>query len=73
MVLSQGVRESLTELSHLSQPPKEGREQARQVSGARGPANAKHRDGNVPALFREELEHASAVEMRGEGGMIGGG
>lgn len=49
MVLSQVVRESLTELSLLSQPPKEGREQARQVSGA------KPRDGNMPALFREEL------------------
>lgn len=47
-------------------PPREGREGARQISGARGPADAKAQRWEHAVVFREEPE-ASVAGRRGWG------
>lgn len=71
-VLSQGIRESLTGLSQLSQTLKEGGERARQISGSRvfqvrGPAGAK-------ALRWEHvcyIQRTASSDVAGVGGRDG--
>lgn len=52
---------------HGLSPPREGREGARQVSGARGPADPKALRWEHAVIFREEPE-ASVAGRRGRGG-----